>query len=147
MARGRATLHATSMGRKKTAANEPEFDCVTCGACCCNRDQNREIDYDEYVEVLKKDKINKHPELIKKLTFTNAKGEVHMRLVGVNQRCCALSGRLGESVSCDIYEVRPGVCRLVKAGDEECRKARIERGIDEQPEPKRAKRQGSSRRA
>lgn len=135
------------MGRKKSAASEPVFDCVSCGACCCNRDQNREIDYDEYVEVVKTDKIRKRPELMEKLTFTNKKGEVHMRLVGVNQRCCALSGRLGESVSCDIYEVRPGVCRRVKAGDEECRKARIERGIDEPPPPKRPKARASSRRA
>jgi Fe-S-cluster containining protein len=130
---------------KHSEAREPDFDCVSCGACCCNRDQNREIDYDEYVEVLPRDRLRKKPELLAKLTFTNDKGEVHMRLVGVNQRCCALTGRLGESVSCSIYDLRPAVCRRVEPGDDECRKARVERGIDPAPTPARGKAQRSKR--
>jgi Fe-S-cluster containining protein len=126
------------MARKNHALPEPDYDCVKCGACCCNPDQNREIDYREYVEVEKRDAIRKQSDLMKKLTFINKKGEVHMRLVGVNQRCCALTGRIGEEVSCSIYEHRPGVCRRVKPGDEWCIKVRIERGIDPAPpEPER----------
>jgi Fe-S-cluster containining protein len=112
---------------------------MSCGACCCNPDQNREVDYNEYVEVEKRDKIRREPTLLKKLTFTNKKGEIHMRLVGVNQRCCALEGRLGEHVSCTIYEFRPGGCRRVQPGDEWCTQLRVERGMDPPPEEPKKK--------
>ncbi len=107
-----------------------DYDCMTCGACCCNPNQNREIDYKEYVEVEARDRIRKEPELLDSLTFTNEKGEIHMKLVGANQRCTALGGRVGVEVSCNIYEFRPAGCRRVKPGDAWCRKLRIERGID-----------------
>ncbi len=117
---------------------------MSCGACCCNPEQNREISYVEYVEVERRDKLRREPTLLKKHTFTNEKGEIHMRLVGVNQRCCALEGRLGEQVSCSIYEVRPGGCRRVQPGDSWCKQLRVERGIDPKPAP--AARKGRSKR-
>ena len=121
------------MGRRD--AEKVEYDCMSCGACCCNPEQNREISYVEYVEVEGRDKLRREPSLLQKLTFTNEKGEIHMRLVGVNQRCCALEGRLGEQVACTIYELRPGGCRRVKPGDSWCKKLRVERGIDPKPAP------------
>ncbi len=107
-----------------------DYDCMTCGACCCNPNQNREENYKEYVEVEPRDRIRKEPELLESHTFTNEKGEIHMKLVGANQRCLGLVGRVGEKVTCTIYEFRPGGCRRVKPGDAWCRKLRIERGID-----------------
>jgi Fe-S-cluster containining protein len=138
------------MARKRPVDPEPDYNCVTCGACCCNPDQNRAIEYREYIEVGKRDAIRKNAELMKKLTFVNDKGEIHMRLVGVNQRCCALEGRIGRAVSCSIYELRPAVCRRVKPGDEWCVKVRVERGIDPPPpkserKPQRTRKRQSPR--
>ncbi|CAB4136122.1 Putative zinc- or iron-chelating domain containing protein [uncultured Caudovirales phage] len=41
-----------------------------------------------------------------------------------NNRCAALSGVVGESVSCTIYENRPQACRQFKAGSLLCLEAR-----------------------
>jgi Fe-S-cluster containining protein len=41
-----------------------------------------------------------------------------------NNRCVALSGVVGESVSCTIYENRPQACRQFKAGSALCLEAR-----------------------
>ncbi len=105
------------------------YDCQTCGACCCNSDQNKAEKFIDYVEVLKRDKLRKHERLLHKLTVPNDKGERHMILRGREQRCIALEGKLGESVSCTIYELRPSACRKVEAGSKECRDRRRERGI------------------
>ncbi len=43
--------------------------------------------------------------------------------------CTALDGRVGECVSCSIYEARPRSCRSFKAGSEECKLARQEAGV------------------
>ncbi len=105
------------------------FDCQSCGACCCNTDENRAEAYVDYVEVTRKSALSKHPRLLRKLTVLNDKGERHMRLRGAEQRCVALEGKLGEGVSCSIYELRPSACRTVEPGSSECRRDRRERGI------------------
>jgi uncharacterized protein len=38
--------------------------------------------------------------------------------------CIALAGKVGEEVSCSIYEQRSSTCKEVMAGDEQCNKAR-----------------------
>lgn len=42
----------------------------------------------------------------------------------VPSRCIALSGTVGERVSCSIYHQRPAPCHSVQAGDEKCNRAR-----------------------
>ena len=106
------------------------FDCQTCGACCCNTDENRAEGYVDYVEVAARARLRRHPVLLRRLTVLNAKGERHMKLRGAEQRCVALQGRLGRRVSCAIYELRPSACRTVQPGSRECRRDRRERGID-----------------
>lgn len=41
-----------------------------------------------------------------------------------NPRCVALSGTIGQHVSCQVYDQRPSPCRAVMPGSEQCRKAR-----------------------
>ena len=106
------------------------FDCQACGACCCNTNENRAERYVDYVEVTGRAALRRHPALIRKLTVLNDKGERHMRLRGADQRCVALQGRLGQRVSCTIYELRPAACRTVQPGSRECRRDRRERGIE-----------------
>ncbi|KAB2962536.1 YkgJ family cysteine cluster protein [Zoogloea sp.] len=54
-------------------------------------------------------------------------------MVGTNRarpRCVALQGRVGESVSCAVYDQRPDTCRSVEAGDAQCLKARAGYGLE-----------------
>ena len=109
------------------------FDCQTCGACCCNTDENRAEEYLDYVEVTRRALLQKRPDLIRRLTVVNGQGERHMKLKGPEQRCAALEGTLGVRVSCSVYELRPPACRTVKPGSRECLRDRRERGIDAAP--------------
>jgi uncharacterized protein len=106
------------------------FDCRSCGACCCNTDENRAERFVDYVEVPRRSALARHPRLLRKLTVLNGEGERHMKLRGSDQRCVALEGRLGVRVTCTIYELRPAGCRRVEPGSRECRRDRRERGID-----------------
>jgi Fe-S-cluster containining protein len=44
-------------------------------------------------------------------------------------RCAALSGRLGDTIGCGIYEWRPSPCREFEEGSEACRMARRRHGM------------------
>lgn len=107
----------------------PIFDCVRCGACCVNRDENLAEGFVDYVEVFKSDGLMRRRDLLSVYAVRNAAGQVHLKLQP-DGRCIALEGRVGQSVHCAIYTSRPSVCRNVVAGSEECLKARRERGID-----------------
>ena len=108
----------------------PDFDCQRCGACCCNRQENMDQHFYDYVEVKKSDAMFKRKDLMKKLVVRNEEGEFHLRLVGEEQRCIALLGRLGSQVRCDVYALRPAGCRRVEVGSHACLEARRDRGID-----------------
>jgi Fe-S-cluster containining protein len=102
-------------------------DCTRCGACCFNPPENVDEGYADYVEVLDSDLLARRPELLRRHTVENG-GRVHLRLLG-DQRCSALSGKLGGRVRCTIYHVRPAPCRRVQAGSELCLRYRRERGL------------------
>jgi Fe-S-cluster containining protein len=99
------------------------LDCESCGACCCNPDENRREGFTSYVEVDPSSKLVKH----KRFVVIDERG-IHMRLDPAG-RCVALKGRLGVRVSCVVYADRPRGCRLVEAGSAQCLLARKERGI------------------
>ena len=103
------------------------YDCQTCGACCCNPDENRAEGFVDYVEVRRREPLARDRALARRLTVINSAGQRHMKLKG--DRCAALTGTLGRSVSCTIYELRPQGCRRVEAGGRRCLQYRKERGI------------------
>jgi Fe-S-cluster containining protein len=107
----------------------PIYDCVRCGACCANTNDNRAEGFVDYVEVFRRDGLMRRKDLLSIYTTRNERGQVHMRLHD-DGRCVALDGVLGQSVHCSIYASRPSVCRKVTAGSDECLRARRERGID-----------------
>ena len=109
------------------------LDCVTCGACCCNPDENRAEGYLWYLEVRDTPLLDQ-PALAKKLVVHDPDGVPHLRL-DPSGRCAALVGKLGERVRCAIYALRPRGCRLVEPGDAQCLQARRERGLDREPPP------------
>jgi Fe-S-cluster containining protein len=111
------------------ALSKPEYDCVTCGACCYNPDDNRDLEYIDYIEIEARDRIMKKPDLVRRLVVLDKDFLPHMRL-NHHQRCVALTGRLGVEVGCSIYLDRPSPCRTFKAGSKHCKQYRKERGVD-----------------
>jgi len=47
----------------------------------------------------------------------------------VPMRCAALTGKVGQSVGCGIYEWRPNPCRELEAGSHGCERARARHGL------------------
>lgn len=105
------------------------FDCQACGACCCNPAENRAESYLDYVEIDRRSKLLRKPALLQRYAVRNDRGELHLKIVGRDQRCAALLGSLGSRVSCAIYHLRPRGCRQVEAGSARCLEYRRERGI------------------
>lgn len=106
-----------------------DYDCVSCGACCYNPDDNREIGYIDYIEIEPRDKIMRNPDLVRRLVVLDDDLIPHMRL-SHHQRCAALTGKLGVKVGCSIYHDRPSICRRFDAGSKKCKELRRERGVD-----------------
>jgi len=106
-----------------------QADCTSCGACCCNRDENRREGNVYYVEVDDpRSRLLRREDLRKRYVVVDPDGVPHLRL-DPSGRCAALRGKLGRSVHCAIYADRARGCRLVEAGSAECLAARAERGI------------------
>ncbi|HMQ22924.1 MAG TPA: YkgJ family cysteine cluster protein [Planctomycetota bacterium] len=105
------------------------FDCQTCGACCCNSDENRAEGYPWYVEVEADSKLLARADLQRRYVVFDPDAVPHLRL-DADGRCAALLGRLGNKVRCSIYAQRPRGCRRVQPGDAACRRARRERGLE-----------------
>ena len=106
------------------------FDCQRCGACCCNPAENRAEGYRDYVPVEAHSRLSRRLRILGRYTWVNAEGERHMKLVGPEERCAALEGRLGQSVRCAIYADRPAACRKIEAGSARCLEYRKELGIN-----------------
>ena len=105
------------------------LDCQTCGACCCNSDENRAENYPWYVEIEPGNRLLSRRDLHHRYVVHDPQDAPHLRL-DANGRCTALVGRLGDAVHCAIYAHRPRGCRSVQPGDPDCLTARRERGID-----------------
>jgi uncharacterized protein len=100
---------------KADPAINPESTCQACGACCAySQSWPRFTTEDDAA-------LDLIPE-----NFVNERRS-GMRCNGV--RCSALSGRIGISTSCMIYDVRPEVCRVCVPGDAECIMARRRHGL------------------
>ena len=106
-----------------TAPDTPIPDCQSCGACCQAFTQ---------VAVYPDEKI--FPEYYWEITVKGEKGEItvdkFLRRNGETFVCEFLGGKLGEHVSCNIYEQRPIVCRNFEAGSDKCHALRRAFGFE-----------------
>ncbi|WP_407177178.1 YkgJ family cysteine cluster protein [Bradyrhizobium sp. STM 3562] len=89
--------------------------CVTCGACCAYSENWPRFSTEDDAAL----------ELIPK-QLVNARGS---GMACENDRCAALTGRIGVATSCAIYAIRPDVCRTCMPGDAECTMARRKFGL------------------
>jgi Fe-S-cluster containining protein len=91
------------------------FDCQSCGACCSYSAAWPRFSTEDDAQL---DRIPQK--------FVSA-DESGMRCDGV--RCSALSGEVGKSTACGIYEIRPDVCRACMPGGDDCLMAREAHGL------------------
>ena len=89
--------------------------CQSCGACCATSANwpRFSTEDDSALDLIPAELVN-------------ARGS-GMRCLG--DRCMALKGKVGESTSCTIYQMRPDVCRTCMPGDAECGIARKKWGL------------------
>jgi len=106
--------------------NFNDLDCQSCGACCKAHPSYEGMNY---VRIYNEDAQRMTPEQRQQYTVKLRGGAHAMRLVE-DKRCAALDGEIGSCVSCRIYDNRPEVCRNFERGDDSCRFARMEAGID-----------------
>ena len=119
-----AATHARIRLRKEhacvthaSAMNEMDNPCQSCGACC-SYSQNWPrftVEDDAALDLIPAELVNE------RLSGMRCDGE----------RCCALTGKIGEATACGIYTVRPEVCRVCMPGDPECAMARRKFGLPE----------------
>jgi uncharacterized protein len=91
-------------------ANNTAIDCRSCGACCSFSKWWPRFSIEEDADL---DRIP--------IEFVDRKFD-GMRCV--SDRCSALAGEVGVSTECQIYALRPAVCRACAPGDDACRIAR-----------------------
>ncbi len=89
--------------------------CSTCGACCAySREWPRFSTEDEAALARIPTRYADHD-------------RGRMRCAG--ERCTALTGTVGVSTFCEVYSVRPEVCRACQPGDDACGLARTWFGL------------------
>jgi Fe-S-cluster containining protein len=99
----------------RSAGTDTAGPCQACGACCAySSNWPRFTTEDDAALALIPNQ------------FVNDKLS-GMRCDG--QRCSALAGKIGVATSCQIYQIRPEVCRTCMPGDTECTMARSRRGL------------------
>lgn len=102
-----------------------EFDCVKCGACCCD-------DWDVLLDPSETDAYERRPHLLRLTVLYTSRLGWELRFLKKRPgtgTCIALDGDIG-NVRCAIYEDRPSLCRQFEAGSDLCRDARRRFGVD-----------------
>ncbi|MBY3022370.1 YkgJ family cysteine cluster protein [Rhizobium leguminosarum] len=92
-----------------------DFDCQGCGACCSYSPTWPRFSTETDAAL---DLLPAH------FVAANQQG---MRCDGA--RCSALVGRVGSETSCQVYDLRPDVCRACVPGDDACLTARAFFGL------------------
>jgi len=99
--------------------------CQSCGACCAS-----------YRVSFYWAETDEHPEGRVPAALTIPVNPYRVAMRGTDSkpvRCVALTGTVGESVGCSIYEQRSSTCRDFTAGDDRCADVRQRHGLPPLP--------------
>lgn len=94
--------------------------CTECGACCASF----RVDFSAC-------ELQSAGGSVPDGLTVQVKGDI-CRMRGTDHvpiRCAALTGQVGRSVACAIYEWRPNPCRELEPGSHGCEKARLWHGM------------------
>jgi uncharacterized protein len=96
-------------------ASDTISPCQSCGACCSYSSNwpRFTIEEEAALDLIPPEFVNE------KLSGMRCDGD----------RCGALKGKVGEATACEIYAIRPDVCRTCMPGDAECDMARRKHGL------------------
>jgi Fe-S-cluster containining protein len=98
----------------------PGEACLECGACCASF----RVDFASQELGCNGGHVPEGLSVEVTDTLCRMRGTDHAR-----PRCAALTGNVGERVSCGIYEWRPSPCREFEAGSDACHRARARHGL------------------
>lgn len=95
--------------------------CTTCGACCaCFR-----VDFAVYELDDMGGRVPSGLTVEVNGSTARMRGTDHVPI-----RCAALTGKVGTTVGCGIYEHRPSPCREFEEGSDACHRARSRHGLE-----------------
>jgi Fe-S-cluster containining protein len=94
--------------------------CQSCGACCASY----RVDFSCFELDTAGGQVPGGLAVEVNDTISRMRGTDH-----VPARCAALTGQLGRSVACGIYEWRPSPCREFSEGSDACQRARLRHGL------------------
>ena len=110
-------------------------NCLTCGLCCCassGQDRFCNVTKEDIKRLPRKYRLKVlHPSIFD-IVANAFDGHTVDSALGTKSSetyttCVALIGLVGHSVKCDVYDVRPEVCRTaIVPGDRNCRHLRKE---------------------
>lgn len=103
-----------------------DHPCLHCGACC----HEYRVEFSVY-------ELQSMGGLVPDALAHEVNGN-RWRMNGTARRpvrCDALTGCLGETSVCGIYEQRPSACRSFEMGGERCNEARARHGLAPLPTP------------
>jgi Fe-S-cluster containining protein len=109
---------------RESSADNP---CTRCGACCASFP----VDFSVFELESRGGRLPDGLSVEVNETLCRMRGTDHAQ-----PRCAALSGTVGHSAHCGIYEWRPNPCREfglrapLGVGDEACARARRRHGLD-----------------
>lgn len=110
-----------------TSNNEQIPDCLTCGACCAYLFYllGRSVSFRDQTQATNYWNITKQTKNGDEIVVDR-----FLRRDEETLACNALSGEIGNNVSCQIYEQRPISCRNFEAGSDKCHAIRRAFGIE-----------------
>lgn len=114
--------NAPSGGSEPHAVGERggSLDCQHCGACCASL----RVDFAVYEMEDMGGRVPTGLAVEVNGSTCRMRGTDHVPV-----RCAALTGKVGGSVACGIYEWRPSPCREFERGSDACLRARSRHGL------------------
>jgi Fe-S-cluster containining protein len=101
----------------------PDFDCLTCGACCFQRPGTILV---PEADLLRWRRAGRE-DILEQLEPGHF-GEMAFKMD--ERGCCVHHGTATEPHACHIYEDRGTTCREFEAGSRQCLEFRRDRGVD-----------------
>ncbi len=95
------------------------YNCTECGACCASF----RVDFSTHELLSAGGTVPDGLTVEVNVSTCRMRGTDHQPV-----RCAALTGTIGQTVNCGIYEWRPNPCRELEPGSEGCHRARRRHG-------------------
>lgn len=107
----------------------PEADCRDCGACCVHAGEVA-VDVSEPIPRYLTRSVRRSMGFFSDDHY-DTRRMARVPHDGVDTRCVALRGVVGEACRCNIYDQRPEACRGFEVGSPSCLESRQAAGVED----------------